>query len=92
MGKSGKKKSFLIDAFVRTNQSTSFTMRVRVRVGQKVKKGDVIADGASVENGEIAIGRNLVVAYMAWNGYNFEDAVILSDRVATRRNVRLDPY
>jgi DNA-directed RNA polymerase subunit beta len=82
MGKSGKKKSFLIDAFVRTNQSTSFTMRVRVRVGQKVKKGDVIADGASVENGEIAIGRNLVVAYMAWNGYNFEDAVILSDRVA----------
>jgi DNA-directed RNA polymerase subunit beta len=84
MGKSGKKKIFPIDTFVRTNQSTCFTMRVRVFAGQKINKGDVIADGASVDKGEIAIGRNLVVAYMAWNGYNFEDAIIISDRIAKK--------
>ncbi len=82
MGKSGKKKTFPLETFVRTNQSTSFTMRARVSAGMKVKKGDVLSDGASVEDGEIAIGRNLMVAYMAWNGYNFEDAIIISDRVA----------
>ncbi len=95
MGKSGKKLIFPIDTFVRTNQSTCFTTNVKVMAGQKIKKGDLLADGASVEGGEIAIGRNLLVAYMAWNGYNFEDAVIISDRVARQGmydSIHIDDY
>jgi DNA-directed RNA polymerase beta subunit len=56
-------------------------MRPRVGSGDKVKTGDVLADGACVENGELALGQNLLVAYMSWGGYNFEDAIIISDRV-----------
>ena len=82
MGKSGKKKVIPVTTFGRTNQSTCFNMRVQVLPGQKVEMGDVIADGASVDKGEVSIGRNLLVAYMSWNGFNFEDAIILSERVA----------
>lgn len=81
VGKSGKKKKFLIENFRRTNQSTCIHQHPRVLAGDKVKKGDVLIDGASVENGELAIGRNLTVAYMSWRGYNYEDAVIVSDRI-----------
>lgn len=81
VGKSGKKKKFLIENFRRTNQSTCIHQHPRVLAGDKVKKGDVLIDGASVENGELAVGRNLTVAYMSWRGYNYEDAVIVSDRV-----------
>ena len=62
----------------------AFNMRVQVLPGQKVEMGDVIADGASVDKGEVSIGRNLLVAYMSWNGFNFEDAIILSERVARK--------
>jgi len=82
LGKSGKEYEFLVRNFNRTNQNTCFNARPVVNLGQKLKKGDLLIDGASVENGEIALGRNLLAAYMVWGGYNFEDAIIISDRVA----------
>jgi DNA-directed RNA polymerase subunit beta len=81
VGKSGKKQVFPVQVFQRTNQSTCIHQKPRVRGGEKVKKGAVLIDGASVEHGELAIGKNLTVAYMSWEGYNYEDAVIVSDRV-----------
>jgi DNA-directed RNA polymerase subunit beta len=67
--------------FFRTNQDTCMNQRPIVKVGQKVKKGDILADGSSTQNGELALGRNMFVAFMPWNGYNFEDAIIVSERV-----------
>jgi|TARA_Y100000031_G_C8249291_1_gene399676 DNA-directed RNA polymerase subunit beta len=79
--KSGRKQTYSLHSFVRSNQGTCFSLRPRVLRGQKVRKRDSLADGASVDNGELALGQNLLVAYMSWQGYNFEDAVILSDRM-----------
>jgi DNA-directed RNA polymerase subunit beta len=81
---SGVKRVYTFQNYVRTNQATCSHMRPVVRKGQKLKKGDGIADGASVEHGDLALGRNLLVAYMSWGGYNFEDAIIISDRVAQK--------
>jgi DNA-directed RNA polymerase subunit beta len=64
-----------------TNQNTCQNQRPIVQAGQKVKKGDVIADGTSTQNGELALGRNLMVAFMPWRGYNFEDAIVISERL-----------
>ncbi len=80
---SGKKATHKLGVFERSNQATCFHAVPKVRSGEKVKKGQVLADGAGVEGGELALGRNLLVAYMSWGGYNFEDAVILSDRIVT---------
>ncbi len=79
--KSGEKVTYNLDVFRRTNQGTCFHQRVLCESGQKIKKGDILADGASTEQGELAVGQNLIVAYMPWEGYNFEDAVILSSRM-----------
>jgi DNA-directed RNA polymerase subunit beta len=79
--KDGKKESYELSVFERSNQATSVHMKTRVISGDKVKKGDVLAEGASVSKGELALGRNLLVAYMPWKGYNFEDAIVISDRV-----------
>ncbi|MEB3206618.1 MAG: DNA-directed RNA polymerase subunit beta [Vampirovibrionales bacterium] len=73
--------------YLRSNQDTCLNQRPTVRVGQKVKKGDVIADGAATQNGELALGRNVMVAFMPWEGYNFEDAILISERL-----VRDDVY
>ena len=67
--------------FRRTNQDTSITQKPLVKAGQRVSKGDVLADGASTENGELALGKNVLVAFMPWKGYNFEDAIVLSERL-----------
>ena len=67
--------------FFRTNQDTCLNHVPRVNEGDKVKPGDIIADGAATENGELALGKNVLAAYMSWNGYNFEDAIILSERM-----------
>ena len=67
--------------FLRSNQDTCINQVVRVKEGQKVKKGDLIADGPSTDEGELALGKNLLVALMPWEGYNFEDAIILSERL-----------
>lgn len=65
--------------FFRTNQDTTVNQKPLVTTGQRFKKGDVLADGCSTENGELALGRNVLVAFMPWHGYNFEDAVIVSE-------------
>ncbi|MDQ3646437.1 MAG: DNA-directed RNA polymerase subunit beta, partial [Actinomycetota bacterium] len=72
---------YRLDKFRRSNQSTCINQRPVVREGQKVKKGDVLADGPSTDDGELALGANLLVAFMSWEGYNFEDAIILSERL-----------
>ncbi|MCC5833624.1 MAG: DNA-directed RNA polymerase subunit beta [Opitutales bacterium] len=67
--------------FLRSNAGTCFNQKPIVAKGQKIKAGDVLADGAATEDGELAIGRNVLVAYMPWNGYNFEDAILISERL-----------
>ena len=67
--------------FMRSNASTCINQKTIVKKGQTIKKGDVIADGPNTEDGELALGRNVLVAFMPWNGYNFEDAILISKRV-----------
>jgi DNA-directed RNA polymerase subunit beta len=67
--------------YQRSNQSTCINQRPLVKVGDAVKKGDIIADGPSTDLGELALGRNVLVAFMPWNGYNFEDSILLSERI-----------
>ncbi|MDR0647529.1 MAG: DNA-directed RNA polymerase subunit beta [Puniceicoccales bacterium] len=67
--------------FVRSNATTCFNQRPLVRLGDVVKKGQILADGAATRDGELALGSNVLVAFMPWNGYNFEDAIILSERL-----------
>ncbi|MCY4271434.1 MAG: DNA-directed RNA polymerase subunit beta [bacterium] len=67
--------------FERSNQDTCINQKPLLHVGDRFRKGDVLADGPSTDNGEMALGKNLLVAFMAWEGYNFEDAIILSDRL-----------
>ncbi|MCF7846206.1 MAG: DNA-directed RNA polymerase subunit beta [Candidatus Peribacteraceae bacterium] len=80
--KTGKKKIYEITNYRRSNQGTCITQRPVVDLGQKLKRGDVLVEGAAVDEGELSLGQNLLVAYMSWGGYNFEDAVIISERVA----------
>src|SRR5690606_704662 len=68
--------------FQRSNQNTCITQRPLVKVGDVVQAGDIIADGPSTELGELALGRNVLVAFMPWNGYNFEDSILISERIA----------
>jgi DNA-directed RNA polymerase subunit beta len=67
--------------YQRSNQDTCVNQKPLVEVGQKIKKGDILADGSATEDGELALGRNVLVAFMPWRGYNFEDAIILSERL-----------
>ena len=92
---SGKKITYDLLNYSRSNQTTSLHHRARVYKNQKVKKGDVLADGAATDKGELALGRNLFVAYMSWHGYNFEDAVIISDSLVkngTFDSVHIENY
>ncbi len=75
------KKTYHLKKFLRTNANTCLNQRPIVRLGQQVEKGEVIADGTSTKNGELALGKNLLCAFMPWRGYNFEDAILVSDRV-----------
>jgi len=79
-----KRVEYKLKKFFRTNQDTAVNQRPIVKVGQKVKRGDVLSDGSSTENGELALGRNILVAFMPWRGYNFEDAIVISERVVTQ--------
>ena len=72
---------YTLTKYTRSNQSTDLNQRPLVNVGDKVAKGDTLADGSSTDLGELALGQNMLVAFMPWNGYNFEDSVLLSERV-----------
>ncbi len=76
-----EREEHLLNKFQRSNQGTLIHQRPRVKNGDKVKAGQALADGASTDHGEMALGKNLMVAFMAWEGYNFEDAIILSSRI-----------
>ena len=80
-GTDGKMYQYPLLKYVRSNQDTCINQRPIVRAGDKVKAGDVIADGASTHQGELALGKNVLVAYMPWEGYNFEDAILISERL-----------
>ncbi len=75
-------KTYNLTKFKRTNQSTCINIRPIVSKGQRVEKGQVLCDGFATDRGELALGRNLKVAFMPWQGYNYEDAIVISDRVA----------
>ena len=75
------RKVYRLSKFRRSNQDTCINQKPRVHEGQKVAKGDLLADGPSTDTGELALGKNLLVALMPWEGYNFEDAIILSERL-----------
>ena len=83
----GDEKSYHLTKFLRSNQSTCINMRPIVDLGERVKKGDVLADGPSTDKGEIALGKNALIGFMTWEGYNYEDAVLLNERL-----VRDDVY
>jgi DNA-directed RNA polymerase subunit beta len=72
---------YRLQKFERSNQSTCINQRPLVKVGDVVKSGDIIADGPSTELGELALGRNVLVAFMPWNGYNYEDSILISERI-----------
>ena len=76
-----KKHRFPVLKFKRSNQATSWNQKPLVTVGIKVKPGDVLADGPSTQGGELALGKNLLVGYMPWDGYNFEDSIVISERL-----------
>ena len=76
-----KKHRYEVLKFKRSNQATSWNQKPLVRVGTKVKPGDVLADGPSTQGGELALGKNLLVGYMPWDGYNFEDSIVISERL-----------
>ena len=78
---SGGKEEYELQKYMRSNQGTLIHHKPRVKTGQKIKAGDVLADGSSTDRGEMALGKNLMVAFMSWEGYNFEDAIILSKRL-----------
>ena len=77
----GTTETYFVEKFVRSNQGTSRNQKVVVSVGEKIEVGAVVADGASTEMGEMALGKNLLVAFMSWEGHNYEDAIILSQRL-----------
>ena len=77
----GSLNTYNLIKYSRSNQSTCVNQRPIVSRGERVKAGDILADGASMDRGEMALGRNVVIAFMTWNGYNYEDAVIMSERL-----------
>jgi DNA-directed RNA polymerase subunit beta len=77
-------KVYKLTKFIKTNQETSITLRPGVQKGQRVKTGDFLTEGYAVKNGELALGRNLKVAFMPWKGYNFEDAIVINEKVVSQ--------
>ncbi len=91
----GETTSYDLPRYRKTNQSTSITLKPIVATGERVKKGQILTDGYSTEKGELAIGRNLKVAFMPWKGYNFEDAIVVSERIQREdifTSVHVDEY
>ncbi|MRX45817.1 DNA-directed RNA polymerase subunit beta [Pedobacter puniceum] len=80
----GESKSYNLIKFKKTNQSTCINLKPIVKKGQRVEKGQVLCEGYATQDGELALGRNLKVAFMPWQGYNFEDAIVISERVVSQ--------
>ena len=86
---------YKLTKFIKTNQSTCINLTPAVKKGQKVKKGDFLTEGYATQGGEVALGRNLQVAFMPWKGYNFEDAIVISERVVREdlfTSIHIDEY
>ncbi len=86
---------YKLTKFIKTNQATCINLRPAVKKGQKVEKGDFLTEGYATQNGELALGRNLVVAFMPWKGYNFEDAIVINEKVVSQdlfTSVHIDEY
>ena len=79
--KKAEKQVYTLNKFLRSNYSTCLNQHPIVSVGDKVKKGDVISDGPAIDNGELSLGKNILVAFMTWEGFNYEDAVVISERM-----------
>ena len=77
----GERHTYKLSKFARSNQGTCINQRPRVKAGQAVEKGDLLADGPSTEMGEIGLGRNVLIGFMTWEGYNYEDAVLISEKL-----------
>lgn len=77
----GAAHEYALKKFVRSNQGTCINQRPIAHVGDIVKKGDILADGHSTEGGELALGRNILIGFMSWEGYNYEDAILISERL-----------
>jgi DNA-directed RNA polymerase subunit beta len=91
----GNSHQYKLSKFVRSNQGTLISQRPMVSMGDVVKKGDPLADSSATDNGELALGQNVLVAYMSWGGYNFEDAIIISERMVQKDNytsVHIEKY
>ena len=88
-------KTYNLTKFRKTNQGTTITLKPIVKIGDRVEKGQVLCEGYATENGELAIGRNLVVAFMPWKGYNFEDAIVINEKVVREdwfTSIHIDEY
>ncbi|MFA7687353.1 MAG: DNA-directed RNA polymerase subunit beta [Moheibacter sp.] len=88
-------KTYQLTKFRKTNQGTTITLKPIVKIGDRVEKGQVLCEGYATENGELAIGRNLVVAFMPWKGFNFEDAIVIGEKVVREdwfTSIHIDEY
>ena len=91
----GDSKTYNLIKFRKTNQGTCINLKPIVRKGDRVKKGQVLSEGYATQTGELALGRNLKVAFMPWKGYNFEDAIVISEKVVrqdTFTSIHIDEY
>jgi len=95
-GKGAKEEeTYIIDSFKRTSQATAYTQKAMVRNGDKVKKGDLLIDGPASDNGELALGQNLLIAYTSFDGLGYEDAIVISDRLVkedTLSSIHIEKY
>ena len=94
-GKNKKVYDYDLIKFKRSNQSTCINQRPIVKVGDKVKKGQVVADGPSTSNGEVALGKNVLIGFMTWEGYNYEDAILINERIVKEdvfTSIHLEKY
>ena len=94
-GKGKDEASYNIDSFKRTSQATAYTQRTMVVTGQKVKKGDLVVDGPASDNGELALGQNLLIAYTSLDGLGYEDGIVISDRLVkedTLSSIHIEKY
>ncbi len=94
-GKDGIEYKFPLMKFEKSNQNTCYSQKTLVSTGQKIKTGDLIIDGPSTENGELALGQNLTIAYMSWEGYGYEDALVISERLVkedTLTSIHIEEY